>query len=109
MQTRMNYRSAETMISFQVHIDFTIGHVRSLVHQSWYNVDVGSDMDAELLPSTAAVIGDLGHHGAGFRQILLYHPEEERFKPEEVSVRSGLFATVRGDQCFVSLHILACP
>lgn len=64
-------------------------------------------MDSKLLDAAATLVGSLGHSRTGFSHFLVHHIEKKRFQPEEVSVRSRFRCTVRSDQCFVSLHILA--
>jgi len=64
-------------------------------------------MDSQFLDVVAALIGDLGHSGIGFSHLLVYHIEEKRFQSKEVSIRSRFRCSMRSDQRFVPLHILA--
>lgn len=64
-------------------------------------------MDPKLPDAAAALVRHLGYLRTRFRHLLVHHIEEKRLEPEEIPVRPGLHRTMRGDQCLVSLHILA--
>lgn len=64
-------------------------------------------MDLKLLDTVAALVRHLGYLRTGSGHLFMHHTEEKRLESEEVFVHSGHHHTMRGDQCFVSLYILA--
>lgn len=91
-----------------VYTDLEIRDIRSIIHHATDHSNADRHLDAEFLPTFAAITRFLGDTRFRTIYIFLYDSKEEWCESKEILVRSRICRALRGNKRILSLHLLAC-